>query len=257
MDIQKIKDSVKPRVEDNIFSLFGVCFCFFISKILFPISIFLFFMEPGLNYYMVRFNYGKSVKFNDIFRYIDDMWDFLWTGFLRGFLVLFASIFLIIPGIIQHYNYALVPLLLMDEDFKNMRGKELLNLSRKIMSGHLMECFILDISFLPMHLLSILTLGFLEIYVYPYHMASKYKLLYSIKTNYTGEEATFMMESNAIYTPVSVIHQKTPKALEIHRDQQGNFVAHYCLKCGTPLPDNSKICTNCGYEYQDDSNVKI
>ncbi|MBQ3307887.1 MAG: DUF975 family protein [Bacilli bacterium] len=257
MDVQELKDSIKPKVENHIFSLFGIFLCYIISKILFPISIFLFFVEPGVNYYIVRFNHDKSVQFKDIFRYIDEMWDYLWTGLLRDILVLIGTIFFIIPGLIQHYNYALVPLLLMDEDFDNMRGRKLLNLSRKIMTGHLMECFILDMSFLPLHLLSILTLGFLEIYVSPYHMAAKYILLYEIKTNYTGEEASFMMESNAIYTPVGVIHQKTPKALEIHRDQEGNFVAKYCLKCGTPLEDNSRICNNCGYEYQDDPDIKI
>jgi uncharacterized membrane protein len=257
MDIQAIKDYVKPKVEENAFSLFGVYVIFFIYKIAFPFHIFFFFIEPGINYYMIRFVNGKRTYVSDMFRYIEKMWDFFWTGLLRNLCVFGRTLLLIVPGVIAHYEYLLVPLILTDPKLKDVRGRKCLKLSKEMLRGHIMECFLLDLSFIWLHILGIFSLGILEIYVLPFQMSAKYKLLYEIKKQYTGEEESFMMDSDATYTPVKVIHRKESKALEVHRDQEGNFVAHYCLQCGKPLPPNSKSCIYCGYIYEEDENAKI
>ena len=256
MDIQSVKDFVKPKVEENIFSLFGTVVIFFIYKIAFPFNVFFFFIEPGLNYYIVRFVNNRQVHSSDIFRYLDNMWDFFWTGLLRNITVIFSSIFFIIPGVIAHYQYSLVPLILADENY-TVRGRACLKLSKEMLRGHVLECFLLDLSFIVLHILAIFTLGLLEIYVLPFQMTAKYKFLYEIKKQYTGRDESFMMESDATYTPVAVFKRKESRALDIHRDEEGNFVAQYCLKCGRQLPPNKKTCLYCGYIYNNDENAKI
>ena len=68
----------------------------------------------------------------------------------------------IVGGIIKSYSYRMVEYIVAENpDIKPM---EAINLSRKMMNGHKWEAFVLDLSFLPWHLLSILTLGLSSIF---------------------------------------------------------------------------------------------
>ncbi len=97
-------------------------------------------------------------------------WHNLATMLLRNVFISLWSLLLIIPGIVMSYAYAMTPYLL--SDYPELQAKEVTDLSRKMMKGHKWDLFVLDLSFIGWMLLSVLTLGILEVfYVGPY-MAS-------------------------------------------------------------------------------------
>ena len=250
MDVEQIKKDVKPRVERHISKLIIVWVIYTCYIILFPINIFLFFIEPGINYFFIRFVNKKRSYPPDVFKYINKRWDFFYTGFLRRMITFGYSLLFIVPGIIKHYEYALVPQILTDPKLKDVRGKACLELSKQMMAKHMGECFLLDISFIYWHLLAIPTLGFLELYIMPYQLAARYKLLYEIKINYLGEEPSYIMESDATYTPVAIIHRKRSIPVPINQDAEGHFKPKFCMRCGERLPKESNVCLYCGFIYE-------
>ena len=106
--------------------------------------------------------------------------------FLKNlFLVLWTLLF-IIPGLVKIYSYRLVPYLL--KEHPELKGTEAITLSRKMMKGHKWNAFVLDLSFLGWILLSILTLGILNIfYVWPYMSATDAELYEAISRNYDSQ----------------------------------------------------------------------
>lgn len=83
------------------------------------------------------------------------LWIFLW------------SLLFFIPGIIKAYSYAMTPYLLAA--YPDIQAKDALKLSMRIMQGHKMELFILQLSFIGWAILSSFTCGLLYIlYVGPY-----------------------------------------------------------------------------------------
>ena len=85
------------------------------------------------------------------------------TMFLRDLFTALWSLLLVVPGIVKHYEYLMVP----------MDYKEAFQISKQMMDGEKMEAFIMDLSFLGWYLLSAVTCGLLAIfYVNPYVQAS-------------------------------------------------------------------------------------
>ena len=65
--------------------------------------------------------------------------------------------FTIIGGIIKRYSYFLVPYIIAENP--DIDGKTAIKLSRDMMYGHKMECFILELSFIGWNILGVFTLG--------------------------------------------------------------------------------------------------
>ena len=80
--------------------------------------------------------------------------------------------FLTIAGaVIKRYSYYLVPFIVAENP--DIRPMEALTLSRRMMDGHKIECFKLELTFIGWLALGFLTGGFLNIFLYgPYKMAS-------------------------------------------------------------------------------------
>ena len=77
------------------------------------------------------------------------------------------SLLLIIPGIIKGLSYSMTPYLLAD--CPNVKARDALKLSMRIMAGHKWELFVFYLSFIGWGILSALTFGILAIfYVAPY-----------------------------------------------------------------------------------------
>jgi uncharacterized membrane protein len=101
-------------------------------------------------------NYVESIK-TLFFR---DLYTFLW------------SLLLIIPGIVKSYEYCMIPYLLADDP--TMTRERAFAESKALMDGNKWKTFVLDISFIGWHLLSVLTLGILDtFYVSPYVCMTK------------------------------------------------------------------------------------
>lgn len=89
------------------------------------------------------------------------------TMFQRDIKVLLWSFLLFIPGIYKNYQYRMVPYILAEQP--DMDCKEALRMSKDMMDGEKWRAFVLDISFIPWHMLSIITCGIVWIfYAAPY-----------------------------------------------------------------------------------------
>ncbi len=94
-----------------------------------------------------------------------------YTMFLKIFFMILWS-FTIIGGFIKRYSYYLVPYIVAENpDFK---GTQAITLSRKMMQGHKLEAFKLDLSFIGWYLLSFITIGVSDaVYGFPYRTAAR------------------------------------------------------------------------------------
>ena len=91
--------------------------------------------------------------------------------FLRDLFTALWSLLLVVPGIVKHYEYLMVPYIIAENP--EMDYKEAFQISKQMMDGEKMEAFIMDLSFLGWYLLSAVTCGLLAIfYVNPYVQAS-------------------------------------------------------------------------------------
>ncbi len=68
----------------------------------------------------------------------------------------------IIGGVIKKYSYRLVPYLVAEN--ANLKAREAIQLSRKLMNGYKWRSFLLDISFLGWELLNLITFGLLGVF---------------------------------------------------------------------------------------------
>ena len=93
------------------------------------------------------------------------------TMFLRDLFTALWSLLLVVPGIVKHYEYLMVPYIIAENPA--MDYKEAFQISKQMMDGEKIEAFIMDLSFLGWYLLSAVTCGLLAIfYVNPYVQAS-------------------------------------------------------------------------------------
>lgn len=98
--------------------------------------------------------------------------------FLRGFYTFLWSLLFIIPGIIKSYEYRMIPYILAENP--TLSTEEAFRLSKEMMDGNKFDTWVLELSFLGWHLLSVFTCGLLSIfYVNPY-MHMTYAHLYEV-----------------------------------------------------------------------------
>lgn len=79
------------------------------------------------------------------------------TSFLMGLFTALWTLLLIVPGIIKGYSYAMTPYILKDllDSGKKITATQAITQSRKLMSGHKGELFILDLSFIGWAIINI------------------------------------------------------------------------------------------------------
>lgn len=100
-------------------------------------------------------NYGNIV----LIMFLRDLFTALWT------------LLFVIPGIIKHYEYLMVPFILAENP--GMSREEAFLISKKMMMGQKWETFVLDLSFLGWRILEAITCGIVGIfYVEPYYQAT-------------------------------------------------------------------------------------
>ncbi len=98
------------------------------------------------------------------------------TLFFRELYVFLWSLLLVVPGIVKSYEYRMIPYLLADDP--KLTREEAFAQSKALMDGNKWKAFVLDLSFLGWDLLSLATLGILDVfYVAPYRQMT-YAALY-------------------------------------------------------------------------------
>lgn len=136
-------------------------------------------LEVGCKGFFLR-NSTAPASLNEIGYGFQDWGRNVWTMFLRDLFTCLWGLLFVIPGIVKHYSYQLVPYLMAEDP--TLRGTDAITLSRKLMRGHKWRAFVLDLSFLGWLILSGLTAGLLGIfYVNPYIYATDAELYRAIR----------------------------------------------------------------------------
>ena len=121
------------------------------------------------------------------------------TMILRDVFIALWSLLLIIPGIVKAYEYRMIPYLLADDP--TMTKDRAFAESRAMMRGNKWRAFVLDLSFLGWHILSVFTLGILELfYVAPYEFMADAALYESLR--YGTPAAEQVAYTSAAQVPV-------------------------------------------------------
>ena len=105
-------------------------------------------------------------------------------------------------GIIKHYSYFLVPFIVAENP--DIKPKEAIMLSRRMMDGHKWECFKLELSFLGWFVLGFVTFGAVDVlWGVPYRVASyaEYYAALRQEAKDAGIEGTEQLNDDCLYTP--------------------------------------------------------
>lgn len=195
MNIKNIKKWAKEKIEGNVWDLLGA---YLIANIVLSISLMIkienntqllillilniiitSMFHVGLTKYMINFVKGKKHSLKHLFSKFKDYKQIIPT-YLYSYLNIFLwSLLFLIPGIIKYYSYSLVPYILAENN--NIKPKDALKLSKDMMSGYKFKLFLLQLSFIGWHLLSVYTLFLLELWIIPYEKTAITKFLYEIK----------------------------------------------------------------------------
>lgn len=168
--IEQVPDYVWTIISASLLvgMIVGLCIALFVSNV----------VQVGCNRYFLE-NREHKTEFGQLFygfqngRYGTNVWIlFLRTLYIWGWSLLF-----LIPGIVKAYSYMLVPYILAENS--NLDRRRVFELSREMMRGYKWKAFVLELSFMGWHLLSVFTYGILNIfYVNPY-MYATYAEFYS------------------------------------------------------------------------------
>ena len=121
----------------------------------------------------------KAMRFENLFDYFKNLGPVFIANLLTMIFTFLWSLLFLIPGIVKSYSYAMTNYILIDNP--NLGGNDAITESRKMMNGHKLDLFLLDLSFIGWYILSIFTAGILLIYVEPYHHAARAKFYDDLK----------------------------------------------------------------------------
>ncbi len=127
-------------------------------------------------------------------RVLGNMKELSFDGMLRssvamlfmGLISFFFFALLIVPGVMASLSLFLTPYLL--KDYPKYSVLEVLRLSRKMMQGHKMQLFKLQLSFFGWVLLNILTFGIGSLWLLPYMMTTMAAFYQDVKVEYLMKE---------------------------------------------------------------------
>lgn len=111
---------------------------------------------------------GGEATAKDLFEgYNKELFSRVLTTTLLYYVYVFLwSMLLLIPGCIKAYSYAMTPYILKDNP--EMKNNAAIEESMRMMDGHKLELFMLDLSFIGWVILSILTCGIGFLWLTPY-----------------------------------------------------------------------------------------
>lgn len=137
-------------------------------------------------FFMVFINYGLSWTYLDLVRgNIDGKinpwqanlrvfqsgrgWITLGVAFFTTLFIGFWSMLFLVPGIIKTYSYAQAGYLVNDiDEVDQLSVFDYITESRRLMDGHKMDLFLLELSFIGWHILGVLSFGLGYLWIKPY-----------------------------------------------------------------------------------------
>lgn len=116
--------------------------------------------------WFLRLIHHEDISYSRLFDGFSDYVRIFLAMLLKSIYILLWALLLIIPGLIKEYSYAMTEFILKDNP--DMSGEEAICESMRLMQGHKMQLFLLDLSLIGWLILSILTLGIGMLFLYPY-----------------------------------------------------------------------------------------
>ncbi|SFH55828.1 Protein of unknown function [Tindallia magadiensis] len=108
------------------------------------------------------------------------------TMFLRGLYNFLWFLLLIIPGIVKHYQYKMVPYIMVEEP--HLDSGEAIQKSIDMTQGQKLDLFVLDLSFIGWYLLGSIMFGIGVFFVHPYYEATYAQLYHQLKKSPAYQE---------------------------------------------------------------------
>ncbi len=180
MTRQQLKSMSKAQMKPHFWMLVLICV---IHSLLSGVPLIGPALTLGLCTVFLNITYGKTADINDLFAGFQSFGRALWLNILITVFTYLWSMLFVIPGIVKGLSYSMANFVLADNP--NLTAREALNESKRIMNGHKMELFILELSFLGWYFLASFTFGISLIYSIPYQntvMANFYNTIKSAAT---------------------------------------------------------------------------
>ena len=136
-------------------------------------------LSLGLSLILLRVVRNQDVSVEMLFEGFSDYSRSLVTGLLVALYVFLWSLLLIIPGIIAALAYSMSFFILADDP--HISAQEAINQSKRMMEGHKMDLFMLQLSFLGWWILCIFTFGIGFLWLAPYISTSTAVFYQSLK----------------------------------------------------------------------------
>ncbi|MDR2421163.1 MAG: DUF975 family protein [Oscillospiraceae bacterium] len=193
-----LKNNAQQQIKGNIAALVAgyiIAAAMMVVLIFIPIvGVFaLFILEPAFYISMVMMFLGQArgvmSKAADIFAAFKNttlLVNSVLTTILIGVFTSLWSLLLVVPGIIKALSYSMAYYILAENPDIGALGA--IGESKRIMEGHKMELFILQLSFIPWMLLTAVTFGIAGIYAMPYMQQTLANFYLALKNGGTRAE---------------------------------------------------------------------
>lgn len=123
-------------------------------------------LSLGLTWIFLGITRGEKPEVGKLFEGFNYFLNSFLLSLLGGIFIALWTLLLIVPGIIKAYSYSMMYFVLAENP--EMKPMDALKESERIMKGHKMELFVLELSFIPWILLCVVTCGIASLYVVPY-----------------------------------------------------------------------------------------
>jgi len=157
---------------------------FFGSLLAFVIDMVSILMRFGFMIYVLTISRDYPAGFGTLFDGFALFFKVLWLYIRMGIVIFLWSLLLFVPGIVAVYSYRQSAYLLMDHP--DWSVKQCMRESKRLMRGHKMDLFVLDLSFIGWYLLT--AFPFMMVYVLPYTKTT-YAIFYNQLIGWQPEEA--------------------------------------------------------------------
>lgn len=135
----------------------------------------------GLEVFFLSIYRGSNPEVSEIFDGFRNYLKILGTLLLQSIYTILWSLLLIIPGIIKGYSYSMTYFVLKDNP--TIGYDAAICESMRLMKGHKMQLFLLDLSMIGWAILSILTLGIGFLFLLPYNNTAHAAFYEDLKNN--------------------------------------------------------------------------
>ena len=136
-------------------------------------------LNVGICNFFINLNTESNPGLSDLMFGFNNMFKIVVVALLSGLISILGCFLFLVPGIILAYMYSQVFYLIIENP--DISVIDCLKESARIMKGHKMELFLLHLSFIGWLILSFLTFGIANLYVFPYYQATLANFYLEIK----------------------------------------------------------------------------